>query len=81
MTRPITIEGQAFNLASVCVADIPILIGKTVCEIEDQYEISVVLLRRGADSDFHPAGEREITTADTLAVLGASSAISALVQR
>jgi voltage-gated potassium channel len=81
MTRPITVEGQAFSLASVCVAEIPTLAGKTVCELEDQFEISIVLLRRGADSDFHPAGDREILKADTLAILGASSAISSLVQR
>jgi len=80
MTRPITIEGQALSLASISTTGISHLVGKTVEEIEEDYHVSVVLLRRGADSDFHPAYDRQIVPNDTLAVLGGASEISALVQ-
>jgi Trk K+ transport system NAD-binding subunit len=82
MTRPITVEGQALSLACFNISQNPRLSGISVGEIEANYDVSVVLLRRdGEDSDFHPASDRKIKAMDTLAVLGGAIQINNLIQR
>lgn len=81
MTRPITVEGQALNLASLAVAKYTHLSGLTVSQIEKDFDVSVVLLRReGDESDFHPSSERTIESRDTLAILGGAMQINLLAQ-
>jgi voltage-gated potassium channel len=80
MTRPITIEGQSLSLASITVNSSAPLTTLTVGEIETRYEISVVLLQRQSNSDFHPAGTILIKAGDILGVLGGMGEISTLVQ-
>ena len=82
MTRPITIEGQELSLASLCVRNQSPLVNISVGEIEDLYNVSVVLVRRGSESpDFHPTADREIISNDSIAVLGGASEISFLAQQ
>jgi hypothetical protein len=81
MTRPITVEGETFSLACVLVTQNPHLIGQTVGQVEKRYDLSVVLLRRrDAEADFHPAFDLSIHPTDTIAVLGGANQISALIQ-
>ncbi len=82
MTRPITIEGQAFCLGSLQVTPQSQVVGLSIEDIERDFDVSVVLLRRQAEEpDFHPGPERRIKADDTLAVLGGISEISAIAQR
>jgi voltage-gated potassium channel len=82
MTRPITVEGQELSLASMVIAGDSAIAGTSIAEIERDYDVSVVLLRRsGEPPDYHPAPERKILTNDTLAVLGGSPQISVLAQK
>ena len=81
MTRPITVEGQALSLACFNVDNARHLSGLTVGQVERDFDVSVVLLRRGNEKfDFHPSSERRIEANDTLAVLGGALEISALAQ-
>jgi voltage-gated potassium channel len=81
MTRPITVEGQALSLARLGVANYPHLAGLLVGQIEKDFDVSVVLLRRGSEeADFHPSSERKIESRDTLAVLGSAMQINLLAQ-
>ena len=48
-------------------------------EIEQKYDVSVVLLRHNRESDFHPAGERTLAVGDTIAVLAGHEQINRLV--
>lgn len=81
MTRPITVEGQELSLASLQIQAAAPLANLTVAEIEKQYDVSVVLLRRNHEySDFHPAPDRKPQPKDTLVVLGGASQISYLAQ-
>lgn len=81
MTRPITVEGQALSLASLQVAQHSHIAGYTVGQVEEKFDVSVVLLRRESEApDFHPGSERGITANDTLAVLGGASEINLLAQ-
>lgn len=82
MTRPITVEGQALSLACLSIAQNTHLVGQSVGDIEENYDVSVVLLRRqGNESDFHPASARKIHSTDTLGVLGGANEIGVLVQQ
>ncbi len=81
MTRPITVEGQALCLASLHVSPQSQAAGLTVEDIERDFDVSVVLLRRKDEGpDFHPEPDRRIQTNDTLAILCAAPEISALAQ-
>lgn len=77
MTQPITIEGESFSLASLQVAR---LVGQSVQQIEQKYDVSVVLLRHQQESDFHPRGDRLLESGDLLAVLGGAEVILRLTE-
>ncbi len=78
ITPPIQIDGQANSLARL---DIPLaspFIGQSINQLEDQFEVSIVLLNRAGDTDYHPSGDRRIQAADVLGVLGTPKDISHL---
>ena len=79
ITRPITVEGKALSLAKICIPADSMLKRKTVAEIEEIYNVSVVLLRREEDVDMHPAGERSLKQKDIIAIMGNPDKISHLV--
>lgn len=79
VTRPITVEGESFSLARMQISPRSVLIGKNMGQIEQEYEVSIVLLRTNGISDFHPAGERTLAAGDTLAVLAGAAHINRLV--
>lgn len=79
VTRPITVEGQAFSLGRICIGKTSRLRGLDVSATEQKYDVSVVLLKRAGEPDMHPSGERILAEGDTLAVLGNPQRISILV--
>ncbi len=79
ITRPITVEGESFSLARFNIKPDSKLIGNAVAEVEQTYDVSVVLLRHNGESDFHPAGERSLQRGDVLAIFGGSKQISHIV--
>jgi Trk K+ transport system NAD-binding subunit len=78
ITRPITVEGEALSLASVSIELQSNLVGYTVGQLEQDYDVSVVLLRHDHQSDFHPDGERVVSKQDVVAVLGGQEQINRL---
>jgi voltage-gated potassium channel len=80
MTPPITIEGESLSLARINVASRSPLIGKSVGEIEADYDLSVVLLHHLDEHDFHPAASRCLEPGDLLAILGGPIQINKLMQ-
>lgn len=82
MTRPITVEGQSLCLASISIGSDSQLPGLSVENIESDFDVSVVLLRRKDESpDFHPGPDRQIKNDDVVAVLGGAAEISNLALR
>jgi Trk K+ transport system NAD-binding subunit len=79
MTRPITIEGQSLSLAKLTVADSSDLSGLSISQIEQNFSVSVVLLRHQGEPDLHPAPSRILMPGDTLAILGGQEEINTLV--
>ena len=80
ISYPITVEGQAFSLARLDVTPQSNLAGLAIGEIEQQYDVSVVLLRHANGRDFHPASDRRIAANDVIAVLGGHAQINRLAQ-
>lgn len=79
ITRPITVEGETFSLARLNLAEESGLLNCSVSEIEQNYDVSVVLLREDGRSDFHPAGERTLKMGHVLGILGGPEQINKLV--
>jgi len=78
MTRPITIEGQSMSLAYIKVEPASQLIDQTVSQLEQKYNLSVVLIRRNSLSDFHPPADCPVSSQDMMAVLGGPHEIRSL---
>lgn len=78
VTRPITVDGRPFSLASLTLRRGSPLAGRSVGDIEGAFEVSVVLLRRDGASDPHPAAERRVAEGDVVAVLGEPERIARL---
>ena len=80
ISHPITIDHQPFTLARLKVAEHDRLNGMTVGDAEARYEISVVLLRRNGQADFHPHAGRSLEPGDLIAVFGGPHEINLLIQ-
>lgn len=81
MTRPISIEGKPFSLAQIKLSSHSQLEGLTIEEVEQRFDVSVVLLRRNKTSDYHPSAQVVLENGDALAVLGGPAEIARLAQR
>ena len=79
VTRPLTIEGESLSLAKLDVPRPSQLVGKSMADVEEIYDVSVVFLRRNGESDFHPAGKRTLQAEDTIAIFGGQAQIGRLV--
>lgn len=79
VTPPITIEGESFSFARLDVTPSSRLIKQSVEDVEQKYNVSVVLLRQNGESEFHPMGDSRLIAGDVLGVLGKPGAISRLV--
>ncbi len=80
MTHPLMVEGTPLSLAHLTVQAESTLVGLTVREVERDFNLSVVLLRRSGKSDLHPGSGRRLHPNDQIGVLGDPDAIGQLVQ-
>jgi voltage-gated potassium channel len=79
MTRPITVEGQTMSLAHLKVEKGSFLIGNTVDDIEQKYNVSVVFVRKDDSSDYHPPSDCHLAEEDIFVILGGPDEIRCLV--
>jgi len=79
ITPPVTIEGQPHILARLQVSHRSRLCGMTVNAIEEMYYISVVLLCKNGERQFHPAGQQVIEEGQTIAIFGDPEHINPLL--
>ncbi len=80
MTQPITVEGRALSLARLNVSSRSKLANITVGQVEQTYDVSVVLLRHDGQTDLHPPSGQCLQPQDALAILGGAEQIKRLVQ-
>jgi Trk K+ transport system NAD-binding subunit len=79
VTPPITIEGQPHILANLLIPPKSHLGGMTVQRVEEDFQISVVLLCRNGERLFHPAGQELIQAGQTVAIFGEPDHINHLI--
>ena len=79
ITRPISIEGEALSLARITISPGCLLEGKIVGQIEDNYIVSVILVRHDGKSDFHPTDSHPVAVNDMVAVLGRPDRLHQLI--
>jgi len=79
ITRPISIEGEALSLARISVASGSLMENQTVGQIEDHYLVSIILVRQGGKSEFHPTDRHLIKAQDMVAVLGRPDRLHLLI--
>jgi voltage-gated potassium channel len=79
VTNPISIEGQLLSLARLIVSKSASFADKTVGHVEDNFHLSVVLLRHDHQSEIHPTDSSIIRVGDTLAVLGGPEELNRLM--
>ena len=79
VTNPISVEGQLLGLARVTIKPNSIFTKKTVGYVEDNYHLSIVLIRHDHKSEMHPTDSCPIHAGDTLAVLGGPAQLNRLV--
>jgi Trk K+ transport system NAD-binding subunit len=70
ITQPIVVEGETLSLARLGLGAGSALAGLSVHDVEQRYDLSVVLLRHEGTSDLHPSGENVLASGDVVAVLG-----------
>ncbi len=79
ITNPISIEGEALSLARLTITPDSGLVGKTVGFIEDNFSVSILLVRSDHRSEFHPTDSRKVETSNQLAVMGRPQKLHALL--
>jgi Trk K+ transport system NAD-binding subunit len=79
VTNPISVEGQQLSLARLVVRDDAEFAGKTVGYVEDNYHLSMVLIRHDHQTDMHPRDNKVLHAGDVLAVLGGPEQLNSLM--
>ncbi len=78
MTRPITVEGTALCLARIEIPLNSAIAGFSVERVEQQYNVSVVLLKNSQVADLHPPAGTQLVSGDLIAILGSPQEINQL---
>ena len=80
VTQPISIEGQQLSLARMVIGETSALTEKTVGHVEENYHLTVILLRQNDHSEMHPKINSVLNAGDTVAVLGGPDQLKQLMQ-
>ena len=79
VTNPISVEGQLLSLARLTVSENAPFVDKNVGFLEDNYHLSIVLIRHDHQSEMHPSDHSQLHVGDTLAVLGGPNELNRLM--
>ncbi len=79
VTNPISVEGQQLSLARLTIQPDADFAGKSVGYVEDNYHLSMVLVRSDHHTEMHPTNNRLLQVGDVLAVLGGPEQINNLM--
>jgi Trk K+ transport system NAD-binding subunit len=79
VTNPISVEGQQLSLARLVVQPDAEFAGKSVGFVEDNYHLSMVLIRHDHQTEMHPSDHKILRVGDVLAVLGGPEQLNNLM--
>ncbi len=78
IAEAVTVNGRVLNMSHLTIAAPSKLAGKTVRQVEDEFDVSVVLLRRGKDADLHPDHNTLLKVEDQITVFAEASTLHKL---
>jgi Trk K+ transport system NAD-binding subunit len=70
ITPPVTIEGKPHLLAQITINPESTLNGQSVHDLEENHRISVVMLCKDGERQYHPPGEALVKAGQTVAIFG-----------
>lgn len=79
ITPPIMIEGNPHILANLHVDQSSKLLGKTVLDIEERFGISIVMMCKNSQHQFHPPAQEYLQSGCTITIFGAPEKINQLL--
>ena len=71
-------NGRVLNMSHFTVKPQSTLVGKSVGALEQDYDLSVILLRRGKDADLHPAHDAVLRANDQVTVFADTTTLHRL---
>ena len=80
MTRPISIEGERYSLAKFIISEESELVNMSTLDIEQGFDVSLVLIKRNEISDLHPHSDTIIQANDTIVVLSSPLNIKRIIK-
>jgi Trk K+ transport system NAD-binding subunit len=80
ITRPVTIEGESYSLAKLNINQGSQLNGLTAGDLEQNYDASLVVIKRNDQIESHPHSESIIHFGNTIIVLATQSQIKELIK-
>ncbi|MFC1936515.1 potassium channel family protein [Chloroflexota bacterium] len=80
MTRPITIAGLSLRLTRFDIKPNSKLANKTIENIEQQYDATIVLVKHKTETDVHPPADTLILEGDSVVMLAEVRKLSTLIQ-
>jgi K+/H+ antiporter YhaU regulatory subunit KhtT len=80
VTQPISIEGQQLSLARMEIGSSSQIADKKIGDVEDNYRLTIILLRHNNHSEMHPNSARHLHIGDTIAVFGGPDQLKQLMQ-
>lgn len=79
ITPPLMIEGKPHILANIPVGSRSHLRECTIQDLEEKYHISIILLCKDGQRQFHPAGNEVVRSGHTIAIFGDSEMINTII--
>ncbi len=79
ITRPITVENTALSLARFVVTRRSALVGRTIGQVEQYYDVSIVGIERQGQTDMHPPAALTLQSGDLLIALGEPHLLKKLI--
>lgn len=80
MTRPITIEGEHYSLAKFDIHNKSKLAGLSSKEIEQDFDVSLVLIKRNNHTELHPHPDSKIEAGDSIIVLSSPQQVKRIIK-
>ena len=78
--QSVSLNDRMLHLSHFALAAASPLLGQTIEQVEDLYDLTIVLLRRGKEADLHPANHRALKADDQITVFADTATLRKLKQ-
>jgi voltage-gated potassium channel len=78
IAEAVTVNGRVLNMTHFAITPTSRLAGKTVGQLEDEFDASVVLLRRGRGANLHPDNDTMLAVEDQITVFAEAGTLHKL---